>query len=274
MGNGKWEMDNRNKLAIRIDALQRLIMLNTLSGYFPLYIVTEYPKSGGTWIGQMISAYLNIPFPRNRRPPLKSCLMHGHMLPNQRLENVVCVFRDGRDVMVSWYYHRLFPNDHNSPALVARSRAAMPFRDFEDIRTNLPHFIEYIFEEESSSISPFKFTWSQFVDNWMQRQAIFVKYCDMIKNPHEELSRIIGELGEEEVDASKIASAVEMYSFENQSGRKPGAESKHSFLRRGYPGDWRNKFSREAAVVFNRLGGRQLIKLGFEPDDSWVETIE
>jgi len=266
-------MDNRSNLAIKIDALQRLVMVNTLAGQLPLYIVTEYPKSGGTWIGQMISDYLDIPFPRNQRPRIQSCVMHGHMLSNQRLKNVICVLRDGRDVMVSWYYHRFFLNERNSAALVQRSRAAMPFQDFENIRANLPHFIEYIYDEELHSSSPFKFTWSQFADDWMQRQAVFVRYCDMRQNPVDELSRVIRELTGKKVDTIKIAVAVEKYSFEKQSGRKSGSENTHSFLRKGTPGDWRNKFSSEAAIVFNRLGGRQLIKLGFETDDSWIESI-
>ena len=29
-------------------------MVHMLSGAIPLYIVNEYPKSGGTWVGQML----------------------------------------------------------------------------------------------------------------------------------------------------------------------------------------------------------------------------
>ena len=151
-------MDERSHLSIRLDAMQRLIMVNTLSGVLPLYIVTEYPKSGGSWLCSMLSEYMNIPFPRNRRPNLTSSIMHGHMSYSPLMRNVTCFFRDGRDVMISFYYHMLFENDKNSPILVSRTRSDLNFTNVDDIKSNLSDFIEYVHNRETKSLSPYKFT--------------------------------------------------------------------------------------------------------------------
>ena len=61
-------------------------------------IVNEYPKSGGSWLSQMLSASLGLPFPRNRLPMLRSCLMQCHVVNPVGMRKVVVVWRDGRDV--------------------------------------------------------------------------------------------------------------------------------------------------------------------------------
>ena len=266
-------MDNRSKINIWCDALQRLVMINTVSKLLPLYIVTEYPKSGGTWITQVLSECLDVPFPRNARPRWESALMHGHMKYLPTMYNVVVVFRDGRDCMVSWYFHTLFLNDKNSPILVEKTRKALGFNDFEDVNTNLYKFIEYIFEKDKSSISPYKFTWAQFVQDWYKRDCITIKYENMVSDGVNEINRVIEQLGCDDISLSKIESVVDKFSFANQTKRKPGQENKNSFLRKGQPGDWQNKFNRSAAEVFDHYAGKELIQLGYESDNSWVDKV-
>ncbi len=266
-------MDQRSQFRIHLEAAKRLFMVNALSGVLPLYIVTEYPKSGGTWISQVLSECLGIPFPRNRPPKLESCLMHGHMTFSPLMKNVVVVQRDGRDVMISWYYHMLFQHDRNTQHLVEKTRQRLAFPDFEDIEENLPKFIEYVFESEQRSRSPFHFTWSQFVDSWHDKDVPKVSYEEMIEGPVRAVQNVIGRLGVDEVDAETVATIVDKYSFQAQSQRAPGQEDKSSFLRRGKPGDWKNKFNRRAAEVFDQLAGTQLVQLGYEPDTSWVRKL-
>ena len=62
----------------KIEALVRIVMVRGFSGVLPLYVVTEHPKSGGSWTSQMLSDYLDIPFPRNRFPNFQTSLMQGH----------------------------------------------------------------------------------------------------------------------------------------------------------------------------------------------------
>jgi len=266
-------MEARSKISIKLDALQRLIMINTLSGVLPLYIVTEYPKSGGSWLSQMLAEYLEVPFPRNKRPKLESSVMHGHMLSTPFMKNVVCLFRDGRDVMVSLYYHLLFENDRNSTQMVKKARSDLLFDDYEDIHKNLSIFIEYIYTKESSSNSPYRFTWKEFVTDWHNKKAVFVKYEELIEDCHGAMSRVIHDLTTKQIDVPRLEGIVAKYSFENQTKRKPGQENISSFIRKGMPGDWKQKFSVNAAETFHRYYGEQMIQLGYIENKSWINGI-
>ena len=267
-------MDDRSKLAIKLDALQRLVMVNTLSGLLPAYIVTEHPKSGGTWISQMLAECLGIPFPRNQRPPLRSCLLHGHMLYSPFLRNVVVVFRDGRDVMSSLYFHLLFQNERSSPGRVEKNRRNLVFSDYDDVRQNMAEFIQYVFDRESRSLSPFHFTWPRFVRSWCNREAVFVKYEDMVADSKGQLSMLLTGLIGDDSRGIHIQEIVDRYSFASQSNRKAGDENRSSFLRKGQPGDWKDKFSRKAAVLFEELAGQELRQLGYTRNADWVLEVE
>jgi len=250
----------------KVEGLVRMGMCYLLCKYLPLYIVTEYPKSGGSWVSQMLSEYLEVPFPRNQFPKLQSSIMHGHYLYFPTMRNVFVVFRDGRDVMVSYYYHSLFKNERFNERLVAITRRELQFSDYDDIESNLPKFIEYKFTHKRYP----RFTWSEFVNSWLDKDVPIIKYENLLKDAVQELGRAIHKLCKIEIDKNRLRYIVEKYSFKNLAKRNPGEENKHSFLRKGIAGDWRNKFSKEACEVFNYFAGKELIKLGYEKDDSWV----
>lgn len=84
--------------------------------------VNEYPKSGASWIGQMLSESTKTPFPRNRLPIFGKSIMQGHYYNTFGLSNALIVWRDGRDVVVSQYYHWLFENDKGNKSSVEKFR--------------------------------------------------------------------------------------------------------------------------------------------------------
>lgn len=267
-------MDDRSRFQIRMDAIQRYFMVNALSRILPLYIVTEYPKSGGSWLSQMLGEYLGVPFPRNRRPEIRPSIMHGHMLYMPTMKNVVCIFRDGRDVMVSLYYHMLFENEKNSHELVRRVRSDLGYEDIHDIRRNLPSFMEYVHHRESNSRSPFKFTWSRFVRSWLNRDVCKIRYEEMSRDCVAALRPVLKRLDERLVDEERLKEVVWKYSFENQARRKPGEEQVTSFIRKGQPGDWQEKFTRKAGDVFEKYYGDEMRALGYTNDDSWLARLD
>ncbi len=266
-------MDNRSKLSIKLDACQRFLMVNSLSTILPLYIVTEHPKSGGSWVAQMLAEYLEIPFPRNQRPSLQSSVMHGHMCYSPFMRNVLCVHRDGRDIMTSAYFHRLFENEKNSPLMVQKTRREVPFSDYDNVRKNMPSFIQYMANVGKHSLSPGKFNWNDFVTSWAGKKAVVTKYEDMLDSPESELGKVVTQLTGEKADEPRVAGIVEQFSFGKMANRNPGEEDTKSFLRKGQAGDWKDKFNREAAQVFNSHFGSSLISLGYEQDDSWVAEV-
>jgi hypothetical protein len=214
----------------------------------------------------MISDYLEIPFPRNQFPRLGSSVIHGHYLHFPTLKNVFVVFRDGRDIMVSYYYYSLFNNERFNYKFVEITRKALPFPNYDDIKNNLPKFIEYKFAQNSYP----RFTWSDFIRSWIDKKAIFVKYEDLLLDSAGQLANAIEKLLHIKPDQNKLEQISEKYSFNNQAKRHPGVENKSSFLRKGIAGDWKNHFNKEARIIFNHYAGAELLKLGYEKDDSWV----
>lgn len=257
----------RRPLTRRFEGAVRYVMVHLLSGAFSLYIVNEYPKSGGSWLGQMLAAALDVPFPRNRFPVLRSSIMQGHYLDGWGMRNVIVTWRDGRDVMVSFYHHCLFRNDRENAGLVERVRRELPLRDPEDVRANLPAFIDYAFSPRAYP----RFSWSDFVRRWRDAAAVHTRYETLRADTAEELRRLVAAVCGRALSPEAATAIAHRYSFEAQSGRKPGVESRNSFMRKGLVGDWKVHFSRRARETFDRHAGAELIALGYERDRSWVE---
>lgn len=249
-------------LSLKVNTLQRTFMWYFMSGLLDLVHVVEYPKSGGTWVSQMISEYLNLPFPRNETPRFEKCVMHGHYLHSNRFENVICVLRDGRDIMVSAYYHKLFYRNDGKNWIVDKHRKDMPFHDYDNIKKNLPLFIEFMFEEESKGLK--HFSWSEFVNSWYNKETLIIKYENLLIDPLSEMNLALVNISDKEINKNKLKEVIDKFSFENQSKRKPGEEDTSSFLRKGISGDWKNKFNKKAKMTFQHFAGEELVISGYE----------
>ena len=245
----------------RIHSVAREVAIRGLSGWMPYFIINEFPKSGGTWLGQLLSGGLDVPFVRNSFPPFHSSIFHGHFLSSFGMNNVVVIWRDGRDVMTSWYHHCLFELDHNNSPIVAMVRKDLGDRNFDNVQEHLPDFIEYAFTRQYYP----RFTWSEFVNKWYGQQGVsYVRYEDLLIKPVSELQRLCGELRDGCVIDDHVASQiVDRYSFNNQSGRRAGIEEKNKFLRKGISGDWKNYFTESASEVFDFYAGKEMKLLGY-----------
>ena len=267
---GKREI--RSQSAIRFDAFKRMLHWHVLSGLKSHCLVAEYPKSGGSWVSQLISDYLEIPFPRNQSISLfqSRSLLHGHHSYSSSFKNAVYLLRDGRDVMTSAYYHCLFHNDRNPKQMVEGHRQKLPLDDYENVYENMPTFIEYMFEVDANR--KFRFSWTEFVNSINYDKAMVVKYEDLVADTAAGIGPILEKLSGKPIDDEKLAAIVHKYSFKNQVKRESGEEDKTSFLRKGVAGDWKNKFSPLARETFEKFGGDALILAGYETDRSWVQS--
>jgi len=259
----------RSIIEIKLDAFLRKLMCYKLADYFGLYIVTEYPKSGGSWFAQMLGVYLGVPFTRNRFPIFGSQIMHGHYIDIPNIHNVFCIIRDGRDVMISYYFHSLLLHDSgDNYQIVNRTKKDLGIYDPTNIHENLPKFIEYKF---SRRIHP-KFFWNEFIDSWMNRGISLIKYEKLVEDTEGVLSEIFSLNLNLKPNSNKIKEVVEKFRFENVAGRSRGVEKVNSFLRKGVAGDWKEKFNQESKEIFNYFAGDMLIKIGYEQDDKWVNN--
>ncbi len=261
-----------SRWVMRYRGVKRMMMAHWCSRSLPLYLVTEFPKSGGTWYSQMLAECLELPFARNHNSPkFESCVMSGVHLYHRRLHNVSVVMRDGRDVMVSSYFHFLFDNNVNLPYAVEKKRRLLQFDNFEDTVTNMPRFIEYMFTDFAKSLS-FRCTWGSFVQSWLNRDATIVKYEDLLSDGVGTLCQAVQRLTGKELSRDKVQAIVESYSFKNLTGRNAGQIEKNNFIRKGVAGDWKNHFSAEARQVFDHYAGHQLIDLGYESSHDWASA--
>lgn len=243
---------------------------------FPFYYVIEYPKSGGTWLGRMIADVLQVPFPMKSIFPVGcSSVLHSHWPYKPRLKRVAYLYRDGRDVMVSAFFHRMRNiklGDYPQHNQVKSHYDAVfgPGYDPENARPLLAKFIRDLYKNHWGT----DWTWTQHIEMWYRPQErpdiAYVSYEQLRTDCAAHLGRVIEHLTGKPVEPWRIDMAVEKFSMERQTGRKTGEENRAHFIRKAVVGDWKNHFRRDAAEVFNELAGKTLIKLGYEPDDAWV----
>jgi len=241
-------------------------------GAVPLVFVLGYPKSGTTWACQLVADYLQIPFPRFSIFPIGcEAVVHGHEAVTRRYPRGVYCLRDGRDALVSLYFHlaRSIPEgDH--PILTPAQRRAFPgMRNKADVRANLPAFLEAQFRCPHAT----RLHWGRHVEAYLDaRHPRFpaLRYEDLKSDGPRALGAAMAALTGEPADPERARQAVERFSFAAQSRKKPG-QAHAKYLRKGETGDWRNHFTRAAAEVFDRYAGDALVRAGYEPDRAWVE---
>lgn len=237
-----------------------------------MWIGCGYPKSGTVWLCQLMSSYLDIPYPQNYMSPIAMrAVVHAHWKYDERLPRTVYVVRDGRDVMVSFYYYRMKALDgHRSPA--AASKLNKTYKslfgasfDPADIRSNLPRFIEH--EMEHPSWAPMN--WPDHVSQWLAAppdQVAVVRYEDLLDDVVAALSPAFEQLTGSPSDDDYLAVAKHRFDFQRKAGRERGQEDTSSFMRKGIAGDWRAHFSPEATDVFNHYAGTTLKLAGYDEE--------
>lgn len=228
-------------------------------------VVNEFPKSGGSWLSQMLSEALDLPFPRHRLPMMRSCILQTHTLSPWNIRKAVVIWRDGRDVMVSLYHHLLIGHQKTAPERVAAFRRFFAIEDPSDVAGNLPRFLS---RQLTDPVFP-RFSWPEFVRVWHGRPGVVeVKYEQLLSDPVATLARIATGLGRKSPPDDRLAEIAEKFSFAAQAGRAAGQEAPGNFLRKGVAGDWVNHFTPEAEEIFRKAAGSAMKALGYGTDGS------
>jgi len=183
-------------------------------------------------------------------------------------ERTVYVLRDGRDAIVSFYFHIV--REWEQPIKRRMERRLGREMTAENIRENLPQFIDFMQGNRTHSID-----YRAHVEEWRRRQEVYValRYEDLLKDTVAQLSRVVFEVTGTEPSAELVRAAVAKHDFTRLTGRQRGVHDPSSFLRKGVEGDWRNHFSPEAARLYDAYAGDLLIELGYETSRSWVSAI-
>lgn len=234
-------------------------------GNYPL--VNEFPKSGGSWLAQMLAEALEIQFPRNRLPHLNSCLLHGHYLPKGIKTDVVIVYRDGRDVLVSLYYHRIIENDFTTRHMRDKLHKKLGIKDPQDISQYLPRFIE---ASAKGEVHPY-YSWSDFMVAWGKSTHVktMISYESLHQDAALQLVNAASCLGKT-LDIATASEICKNFTFKRLSDRPSGTEDVSNYLRKGIIGDWQEKFTEESRQIFAHYHGSTLMELGYESNDDWI----
>lgn len=246
--------------------IKRLLYYSSLlyhSNCNSIYQIVEHQKSGGTWVARIISNYMNVPFITQPDGWLRANSLVRIHAPRQyafNTKNQIYVIRDGRDVLTSFYFHQFMRlNIHQG----------QQFANLNDVKNNMPKYLEMYFNRQLGN----KTTWVEHTKNWLRQKVIIIRYEDMLQNTMGAILPALKEFEKERVDTDRLTRAIEANDFKQVSGRNKGEENQQSFHRKGIRGDYKNYFNLDAAQIFHHYAGKQLIDLGYENNDCWVQNF-
>jgi Sulfotransferase domain len=215
-------------------------------------ILTEYPKSGGSWITSMIGGALGL-FKRDiyMRPGFnlfdttkhpwyqngaaldfpKASVIKSHELPNSELIDFDATFvhlvRDGRDVIVSrWFFDKDF--------MVKNGIVSSFDKKFDD----------YV---EEKAIE-----WASYVTAWSNLGFLTIRYEDFLSEPHPALGKTIKQISGVDMPSSILKHAISVNTREKFSESLSKTFQHNTFVRKGIAGIGRTTSRREILNVSTR----------------------
>lgn len=231
-------------------------------------VITEYPKSGGTWVVSMLGDALNVPkrdiyvrdgfkaFDISRHPWYvgvsqldfpEACVIKSHELPQSPEINFPARFahlvRDGRDVVVSKF--------------------------FFDTEFSVANGIQSSFESDFEAyLCRVATEWRDYVTQWREALPVYHRYEDFLTNPKAALQRLAMELGVAVLEAA-CQDAVAANTPAKMRQALDQTFKHNTFVRKGVSGDWRNHFGPKDKANFKEIAGQLLVDLGYEPGLNW-----
>lgn len=239
----------------------------------PILFVAGMPKSGSTWLENMVSSYpgyQEILLPDATIAELRGTMGHVYDLEPDCFETLkgcltltkmhcpgskrnveelrraeipyVILYRDPRDVAVSYFFYVKSTPWHDDYLALSRMDSKEGIRYF--IRERLPEFAEWM---------------RSWRENRDPSSSAMLSYERMLDDPESALSEVFGvfKLDSNPELTSKI---VEQNRFEAKQG---------SFYRKGKSRDWVNHFDEELKAEFKRVAGDLLVEFEYEMDADW-----
>ena len=223
--------------------------------------ITEFPRSGGTWLSKMLAELFVLPFPQKSLLPWHQCIEHAHYV-GPYSDKTIYVIRDGRDVLTSSFFHFLTYRENKPTHLVDKWRKVVDYSEESSSELQMARFIELF--SNKFTIGGRQVSWSNHVTSFDPEdpEIIIIKYEDMLNCSENILERVCSFL--QLRPKKSIADVVRNNSFASLAKRQRGVEVKNDFYRKGISGDWKNHFNDDALNVFMSLHGNALRKWGYD----------
>ena len=239
---------------------------------FPMYFVVGFPRSGTSWLSDLVADYYNLPRPKHYYLPVAfASVLHTHFKPNRRFKNTFYTHRDGRDAYTSYYFVMLKLVKDNPEGFYGKYyRNLLGDRIFDEAfhQRNFYLFLKDHLER--------KISWSKHIDIWLSaaeknREIVVLSYEGLLKDTYGTLAAAVRQL-DGEVNEEILRDIIEKNSFEKQKKRP---ESQHKTpLRKGKNNTWKELFTRDSALLFDQYCGNLLVRLGYEKDRRWLALFE
>lgn len=240
-----------------------------------IIFIAGLPKSGTTWLARMFSS---VPGYRMTTPwhitqtdhslressfkefahQLVVLRLHlawsrddDHILRYNKQKHIV-IYRDLRDVAVSWYHYVAEVNKKHF--LHSRVR-----------ELSLHEGIDYFIDNSLK-------WYVKWIRDWRRHRhpmlSTETSYETLRQDTFPEFKRLV-QFFNLNLPDEEMCEIVESHAFHQVTGRRPGEEASDSHQRKGVIGDWRNVFLPRHVEAYKRLVGPLLIELGYEDDLDW-----
>jgi len=174
----------------------------------------EYPRSGGNWLLKIFSAYLKEPYrdldrkletlqekiyynlfktpkiARFNQQPARSpftFILKTHLFLNHKYKKNIYCIRDGRDVLVSYYYYQ--------KEFVRKYEGINPSFTFNDSLPDKVQFLDYLKYRFSTNDYPY-LNWTEHVEKALGKETfIFIKYEDLKADTSKTFINLLQKLG-------------------------------------------------------------------------------
>lgn len=252
---------------------QTLLSIHNKNNFVPIdestpedIFLVGYPKSGNTFLQHIVShLYYNLNYNQSRSlietlvPDIHSskyysrlndtCFFKSHGLPNDRYKNVIYIYRDGRDALVS-YFHMLNGKGKKIS-------------------------IDELFIKD---LSIYPCMWHEHIENWLQNpykaNILYVKYEDLIRDPcntFESIAKFIGvNYTDETINYSISQTSFGMMQelensdkFWNKRKKDKGWKEGKNFVRKGKIGSYKEEVPDNVLNNFYTFAGPTLARLGY-----------
>jgi len=243
------------------------LVAHRLGARCPFVVVAEFPRSGGNWIRDVLSDYLQIPVSRrNLLPTTTYALVQSHSASPIRRGPCVYNLRDGRDVLVSHFWQSV--NGIRSGSRLVRRRLAQLHPSLTRIGAE-PSDADFrsFYDEWRVRSSGARISWGEHVQRWLSidnPDLCVLRYEDVRERPDDVLptaaEKLIGSAPEPYI----LDFAVRRNAFEAKTGRTPGQIVNSDRRRSGRVGGWRDDLPADLQRRFAADFGEALALAGYD----------
>ncbi|MEE2719260.1 MAG: sulfotransferase domain-containing protein [Planctomycetota bacterium] len=249
----------------------------------PVLFIAGLPKSGTTWLEQMVEALAP-----HRPWILPDATGHEYRTGGSHDFDLPSDFPDRVDGMLTVIKMHVHGSERNIDVLRrAGIRPIVLHRDLRDVAVSYCHYVGNTpwhpdhgpyrrlslterLERFGRELLPAYCDWIRTWQGGLERcNAIELRYEDMLLDPHGVLGRVNDhwQLG---ASAQQQSDVIEAYSFKRMSrGRESGQDDSKAFVRKGVAGDWCKEFTPSLRTLYGSICGDLLIDLGHESDHAW-----